>query len=86
LGKEEAPASHLIDAIGSWQVLRELFSLLLLFRKVWVYYIRTFLFVKNKAFKKVVHFLPKQQSVKSQATDSLDPKVVFVKTLEVANY
>jgi hypothetical protein len=37
LGKEEAPASHLIDAIGSWQVLRELFSLLLLFRKVWVF-------------------------------------------------
>jgi hypothetical protein len=26
LGKEEAPASHLIDAIGSWQVLRELFG------------------------------------------------------------
>jgi len=41
---------------------------------------------QTKHLKKVVHFLPKQQSVKSQATDSLDPKVVFVKTLEVANY
>jgi hypothetical protein len=86
LGKEEAPASHLIDAIGSWQVLRELFSLLLLFRKVWVYYIRTFLFVKNKAFKKLFISCRNSKSVRSQSADFLDPKVVFVKTLEVANY
>ncbi|MBY0146621.1 hypothetical protein [Neobacillus niacini] len=57
MGKEEAPASHLIDAIGSWQVLRELFSLLLLFRKSVGVFIRTFLFVKNKAFKKSCSFL-----------------------------
>jgi hypothetical protein len=49
LGKEEAPASHLIDAIGSWQVLRELFSLLLLFRKVWVFAPALFLCFKKQS-------------------------------------
>jgi len=48
LGKEEAPASHLIDAIlavGRFYV-NEL-EPLMCFRKVWVSYIRTFLFVKG---------------------------------------
>jgi len=54
LGKEEAPASHLIDAYGSWQVLRELFVYLLMFRKVWVYSSALFLFVylRNSIYKK----------------------------------
>ncbi|NHM30553.1 hypothetical protein [Neobacillus terrae] len=48
MGKEEAPASHLIDAIlSSWQVLRKRTRTFNVFRKVWVYYIRTFLFVKG---------------------------------------
>jgi len=61
LRKEEAPASHLIDAISSWQVLREHF-LFDFVRKVWVFSSTLFYMVKISAFCRNVVYTCEQLS------------------------